>query len=72
MWLWQGLWCTKISEMMISGHEKCQKLVLYSEDWPQWANGRKVADFDGTFGHLNLEIEKWSIMQKMCEIVQGI
>ena len=58
--------------MMISGHKKCQKSVLYSEDWPQWANDCKVPDFDGNFGHLNIEIEKWSIMQKTCEIVQGI
>ena len=58
--------------MMIPGHEKCQKSVLYGEDWPLWVNGCKVADFDGNFGHLNLEIEKWWIMQKMCKIVQEI
>ena len=32
----------------------------------------KVADFDGNFGHLNFEVEKWSIKEKMCKIVRGI
>ena len=58
--------------MMTSGHKKLLESVLYSEDWPQWANHCKVPDFDGNFGHLIFEVEKWSIMQKICKIVQGI
>ena len=50
-----GFWPQKMTRVTLL------ESVLYSEDWPQWADGRKVADFDGTFGQLNLEIEKWSI-----------
>ena len=54
--------------MMISGHKKCPERVLYSGDWPQWVNERKVPDFDGLFGRLNFELETWSKRQKNAKL----